>query len=364
MTRCKKIGILTLPLAYNYGGILQASALYRFLEDNGFEPLLLSREPESAWYKRLGRRVAGMVPFFDYKGHRAEARQKSMHVPFIAKTMPNRTGPLRTKSDLQTSVRRHGLDAVIVGSDQVWRPVYHKDSAPLRYWLDFVDPTRTRRIAYAASFGREDWNRPDLDPAITKLMAQFHAVSVREASGARICADHFGYGDAAVTADPTILVDPSFHTQHARSPAAVGGTLLNYVLDRGPDDIALINGLAARLDGVQRTADLGLGQQRETADQWMGNFQNADYVYTDSFHGTVFSILFNRPFVAKCNRARGSDRFVNLLGQLDLRDRLVYEPDLDRVTELLRTPIDYASVNDKVAQLREKSKQILLDALS
>jgi len=360
-----KIGILTLPLSNNYGGILQAAALYRFLQDNGFEPLFLYRKPAKNKAEVLIGAILRAIPFLNIKGLRGAERRRSVHYGFIARAMPNRTGYLRTVDELRAATIRHELDAVIVGSDQVWRPSYHCDDQPLAYFLNFVDPVQTRRIAYAASFGMSEWPHPELNADITALLRDFHAISVREESGIAICSSQFAAEDVACVADPAMLVGPAFYDEIAKPPASTEGIFLEYVLDVELIGRDAVERLAATLPRARAVTSLQpYGDKKDiTVPEWLGYFRCAEYVITDSFHGTLVAILHERNFVAVLNETRGADRFRQLLGAVGLEDRLFTHIDEDEIAESFARPIDYVAVGDRIRELRSRSANFLLDAL-
>lgn len=95
-------------------------------------------------------------------------------------------------------------------------------------------------------------------------------------------------------------------------------------------------------------------------EEWIKGFYDAKFVVTDSFHGTIFSIIFNKPFVAIVNKERGASRFESLLNLLGLQDRLVYNNDKKIINELIETPIDYKEVNDRLIKLKESSLNFLV----
>jgi hypothetical protein len=361
----RRVGILTLPLGINYGGILQAAALYRFLEDSGFEPVFLNRKPAKNKLKVLIGSLLRQIPFIDIKGLRAAERRRSVHYPFLDQAMPKRTRYLRTVDELRQAAVREGLDAVVVGSDQVWRPEYHYDNEPLAYFLNFVDPAKARRIAYSASFGTSEWRRPELNVDIAGLLQDFRAISVREESGIAICAGSFGATDVVCVADPAMLVDASFYEDIAQDPARTGGTFLEYILDVELIGQGVLDHLAATLSGVGAVTSLRPydGRPDITVPQWVGEFRNAEYVITDSFHGTLVSVLHERNFVTVLNRKRGADRLEQLLGPLGLENRIVTRVCEMEISDKFAQPIDYAPVRQRVAELRSRSAAFLLDAL-
>jgi exopolysaccharide biosynthesis predicted pyruvyltransferase EpsI len=172
-----------------------------------------------------------------------------------------------------------------------------------------------------------------------------------------------------------MLVDVSFYTAIMNEkntcrkvyPATHSKKILCYVLDdsRVTENIieSTVNDLGAEYE-VFRIFDKGNDFQKHTIGEWLKLFYEADVIITDSFHGTIFSILFNKQFLVLCNKDRGAARFHSLLGILQLNDRMV-EPDMDgSVKEAdIHEQIDYQLVNKKVEEWKEYSKQFLLESL-
>ena len=101
-----------------------------------------------------------------------------------------------------------------------------------------------------------------------------------------------------------------------------------------------------------------------SVDNWIHNLNRSRYVITDSFHGTVFSILFNKPFISIGNQKRGIARFKSLLEQFGLEDRLVVDFDEDIILERIQHKIDFSVVNGVIQKERLKSLNFLVNALA
>ena len=112
-----------------------------------------------------------------------------------------------------------------------------------------------------------------------------------------------------------------------------------------------------------RVYEIGSSPVYPPVDDWLYNIQRAKFVVTDSFHGTVFSILFNKPFISIGNSKRGLARFQSLLGRFGLEDRLVQDVEFDDLLETMRRPIDYILVNSIIREERSKSIDFLIKAL-
>lgn len=390
----KRIGLLTLPLNTNYGGILQALALYEYLTSAGNEVVFMERSRKSPLKKRLA--VAGVkwLPAALFAPPRPGVlldalrcrlagrlsrlrqipeRQKQMEAyrHFIHALMPVRTGPLYSMAGMQEAVRRFGLDTLMVGSDQVWRLTYQPPGSADDYFLGFAGKAepgqRLRRVSYAASFGVGSWTYPAYTARASALLGQFDAVSVREESGISICRDALGRGDAVCVLDPTLLVDPAFYERIAAPPSpAVKPVLLEYILDYNAQKSDAGRAIAGYLwsDYAVRTIRLGGSQDVPDVPGWVRAFMDADFVVTDSFHGMVFSIIFRKNFMAIVNHDRGADRFTSLLGLLGLEDRLIDSSAPEQGRALAAKPIDYIAVARKLEALRQGSVDFLARALA
>ncbi len=360
----KRIGILTLPLSINFGGIMQAVALSQFLTAKGYEITLLDKRRPMSRLQRLAMFFLERIPFQNIKGIRRTSQTRKLHSGFIGRYITQRSPVLRTERALAHAVDRYDLDAVIVGSDQVWRMDYLQDDGYKEFFLSFVASPDIRRIAYAASFGTQEWPHADRTPAVSNLLERFHAISLREKSGVDLCSETFGVSSCEHVLDPTLLIDPQFYLA-AAGPSKKGPerTFLTYLLD-APDRRPLVDAAANQLP-----CDYGISavllEQDNPPDlpSWLRSFMDADFVMTDSYHGTIFSLIFEKPFIAIINRERGADRFVSLLSQLGLSHRLISPNEVDRIAGLVVDPIDYREVHRKIALKRQFSADFLDRAL-
>lgn len=371
-----KIGILTLPIAENYGGILQAVALYRLLHNQGHDVVLIYKETlssEKLW-KKIIKYILFKIPFHNFKNLKfnkkivGEWQQRILlHRTFIDKEIFKISKNLITKQDLETFVKEEKLDAVIVGSDQVWRKQYINDKYYKSYFLDFVDSSITKKIAYSASFGRDIWEGENDRQEIAKCLAEFTAVSTRELAGVSICKESFGFESAKHTLDPTLLIGKEFYldmiSKYDTSNILKGG-LLTYVLDEADDKKQIIDFVQKELNIEKINYLKGFNDTNTiyTVPQWVSSFANAETVVTDSFHGMVFSIIFEKNFIVIGNHSRGLDRFVSLLSLLGLKDRLVFDvKDLD-CREF--GSVDYCKVNEVLKENIEESLRFLYGSLT
>ena len=186
-----KVGIITLPFGANYGWALQRWALYHVVESLDHTPIIINRkwttDKNSLWIKTQR--------FLYY--HLLCIRYKR----FVETECPNLTAVVRT-SEETTEVTK-SFDAIIVGSDQVWR-IENTRMAGYDFFLNFVKDDHIKKISYAASFGKDRWMGTENETQIVSyLLSQFNAVSVRESSGVILCRDLF-HTSAFHVLDPTL----------------------------------------------------------------------------------------------------------------------------------------------------------------
>lgn len=368
-----KIGILTLPLHTNYGGILQAYALQTVLERMGHEVCLIEKKRKPirlplwkaplVYGKRILRNASGhpFPIFYEQKINREEPFVRQYTDEFIHKYIKRRT--VNDFSD----IKEGDFDAIVVGSDQVWRGKYFKNRIEHAY-LDFCEGWNVKRIAYAASFGTDGWEyTPEQTKRCGELLKRFDAVSVREDSGVDLCHIYFGV-EAQHVLDPTMLLTKEDYIQlfeKANTPKSKG-TLLNYILDETPEKETLINEIAKeknlrpfRVNSKVEDPKVSLQERiQPPVEQWLRGFYDAEFVVTDSFHACVFSILFNKPFVVVGNAQRGMARLASLLYAMQLQNCLIPED-----AKFTTVNIDYKKVNYLLDNRRYDSFQYLSSTL-
>ena len=372
-----KIGIYTQPLRTNYGGILQAWALQTVLKRMGhevvtFDPcpylhLSWKRLPFS-YTKRFINNLFGRNknPIRYEKLKNAEYDTKSQHLrPFIEANIQRKE--FCKVSELQQS----DYDILIAGSDQVWRPKYNKTyGRTIEYaFFDFAEKWNVKRIAYAASFGTDEWEFTEEQTAqCARLARLFDAISVRETSGIDLCKVHLGV-DAIRVLDPTMLLNREDYEELIKKGVKTNkpsGNMLCYVLDENSETETLIEKVSRtknlrpfKANFIKKGAKIK-EQIQPPIEQWLRNFQETDFIVTDSFHACVFSIIFGKPFVVITNEERGVTRYESLLSMFNLSNHLIrsasgYQPNFDYAV----TPEARECLND----MRNFSIQFLKNAL-
>lgn len=358
----KKVGLLTLPLKDNYGGILQAVALYNFLSQKGYEVTLINKQFHKNKMKKVAYFFLERIPFQSIRKIRPTKKNSKLHRLFIDNWVEKKTERVVSERELASIVDKYGFDAVVVGSDQVWRMEYIDKKYYRAYFLSFVKRSDVCKIAYAASFGLADWQDSSKEKEITELLADFDFVSTREDSGTDVC-KKLGREDCAHTLDPTLLFNKEFYESLIADCDANKGDFLCYMLDETELSKSITSTVLTTLP-LDRTNKIFShnGMQNLTIPEWLNSFVNAEFIVTDSFHGTIFSIIFNKQFIAISNGKRGSSRFESLLNLLNLEDRLVTDKS-ENLVKILNQPIDYQKVNSLLSIFRRQSSEFLVNAL-
>ncbi len=377
-----KIGIITLPFNWNYGGILQNYALQWVLRKQGHEPITLYRNdkimPTRDKILSYGKRFIlkhifqkdVVVRIWSTKKESSIIRKNTDR--FISENI-NLTRLIKSEKELE-NLDKYKFDAFITGSDQVWRPKYSPKLE--NHFLGFIKQnSNAKRISYAASFGTDQWEySPKESRVCSKLAQQFDAISVREDSGINMCKKYL-QTEPTLTLDPTMLVPKEEYIKLVEQDKIpkMPGSLFNYVLDSSPEKKEFIYETADKLGLIPYSStakksfrDVGKTQLDEcifpSITQWLRAFMDAEFVITDSFHGTVFSIIFNKPFIALGNTKRGLSRFKSLLALFDLEDRLITENEKE-IDKKLKKEIDFKKVNSLLEIKKEESLFFLKQAL-
>ncbi len=375
----KKIGMLTLPLWNNYGGILQAYAMNSTLKKIGCDTLLIDyhKNPQTKIDKLLiiiknlikrrffynkNMNISQSDEFRNYISIKTRAFVESEILPISEK--------ICTRAQLIELDKE--LDGVIVGSDQVWRPDYAPNWG--HYFLDFVSNNKVR-ISYAASFGKDNVVFNDKQLEISrKELCLYSAISVRERSGVDIVNNSFGFKSDLVL-DPTLLIDKSEYQSliDKYNENESEGDLFTYILDHNDISNIIVNRVSEQLNLKSFEVNSRIpksNMNKNTIDdyiypsvtKWLRAFSDAKYVIADSFHGCVFSIIFNKPFIAVGNDERGLTRFISLLETFSLESRLVLKAD-DVSDELINYEFDWEKINEVRQELIEHSKKFLTNSI-
>lgn len=363
-----RIGLLTLPVGLGYGGIMQAFALKTALTRCGHDVVLIRRLRKKHKLKRIIRRIIkkyvlgkkDTIVFIDRKDEKEYPIVTQYIQPFIDRNLQPFSPKYWTSSDFK-GIESLGIDAVVVGSDQVWRPGCMDNIED--FFLQGID-CKIKRYAYAASLGVSDWVYTERQTShCREAVKMFSEVSVREKSGISLCQKHFGITPELVL-DPTLLFDGDFYLSYVSGhDESKEHKICAYILDRSPEKMDLLSMFSNNInkdfffsanENENREAPL----ERRIApsiESWIDSFYSADCVFTDSFHGCAFSIIFRKPFYAYINKGRGADRFYSLVEMLGLEQCIITEgQQLSKIPE-----INWTEVERRLVEMRKKSNDFL-----
>lgn len=364
-----RIGIYTQPLRYNYGGLLQAWALQTVLRRMGhdvvtFDPCPYLSLPRTkmpfVYAKRAIKKIYGQNVTIrrEEKFNREHDLKIQNLKPFIEANIQ------KAEFTKVTDIKEDDFDVLMAGSDQVWRPKYNRSYGRTieNAFFDFAQQWKhVKRIAYAASFGTDDWEYTNEQTTrCSELAKLFSAISVREQSGIALCKERLGV-TATHVLDPTMLLDrKNYEELIAQCPDthSPSGNLLCYILDETEQTTNIINHIAkekgltpflANSKVTDKNADISEKIQ-PPVEQWLRNFKDAEFVVTDSFHACVFSIIFGKPFVVIGNKKRGISRYESLFAMLSMDVHPIFS-----VEDVISMTTNYDEVYYQLDKQRNKS---------
>lgn len=370
-----KIGILTHPLELNYGGNLQAYALQKVLKDMGHEVLTIDRHNRKGCNSLL-KTLLGYIkrniqhyifhknitikwnPFITDEQYSILSSETQK---FIIRNI-NLTRKVYS-DELSSIDEEYQFDAYVVGSDQIWISTYCPNS-----FLDFVHRPNIKKIVYAASTSEKAafYNNCQLLNQCRILAKDFNGISVREDSLVDKVRTKLGL-EAEFVLDPTLLLDKNDYLKVIGKSETFSPIIFSYILDWNISKNDILKELQneIQLPIIQgNLVDNSMLKPYPSIDDWINNVNRASFVVTDSFHGTVFAILFNKPFIAIVNEHRGKSRFISLLKMFNLEYRLVSESDSSIITSIVHSKIDWEHVNTILDIKRKYSIDFLLKSLS
>ena len=280
-----KIGILTLPFNCNYGGLLQCYALQSFLKGLGHEVVVIKRVfPKRISFKNKAINAIKLLLGRTDIYKKSVAAMRCFENAYIIET-------LQIKEIRQyDSLLKDKIDALVVGSDQVWR----------------FDYTKEHYAEYFFDLGKKETSK------IKKLASLFDRISTREESGIKLCQEKLAC-KATHLLDPAFLLSRDEYRSLYKTKVNKTDAIATYILDFDEEKLKSIKQISHAID----KDIIYIGKNPHTkvyqaVEDWIKSIDESNLVVTDSFHGVVFSIIFNKPFVLMINENRGAERFISL----------------------------------------------------
>ncbi len=381
MKNKKKVGLLTIdPQIYNYGGILQEYALFKIINEMGYECELINYAPSNELntfsYKRDIRNLTVAKIFEKIKEHENRHCKKNENkdaIEILKKRYTlfddfrKRINISEPRSRAQLISSQNQYSSIVCGSDQIWNPDYNIPA----FFLDFVNPP-VKSIVYAASIGKTQLTKRQIK-TYAAFMTSLDAISVRERSARELLANCVENTLIELVLDPTLILEkgkwfdiaeegrkyphPYIFCYFLENNEQKRDAALKFAEDVGCTLVSVpyLHGEFNQLD-----RDLGDISQEIGPAQFLNYIMNAEYVLTDSFHASVFSILFDKNFRV-FGRISGiynmNTRIDTLLSYFNLQQCMI-------VPKELKSGMPHICANTtKYEEMKGKSLNFLHDAL-
>lgn len=375
-----KIGILTFHFSNNYGALFQAYGLRNYLKELGHDVEFINYQPEyleEGGEIKLSNLISKATLKIIYlklvkiKEKYFGNKQKEKYFKDFKKEFLgiDETKVYKTKKELENA--NLYFDLLITGSDQVWNPSEQYGIDPV-YFLDFkTSNLNIRKISYAPSFGKDNIDKKYKDE-IGKLISKLDNISIRETSGQSIIENLISKKPTLVP-DPTILVS-DYKKVMNKYDVEENDYIFCYYL-RSRENIGEIAEYISQKDDLQVYSPHNPHRRWKEIGQtvypgpreWLYLLFNSKFVITNSFHGTMLSILLNKPFIVvgigSGEKSKYNERAMNILKQCGLEDRFITKFDSKKIDKLKKENIHWDNVNKKMKNLKDSAINYLKKAL-
>lgn len=359
-----KINVITLHRVTNFGSLLQTYATQKTLEKLGLQAEVTDFVPEGLTFYR------SVWP----KGHSTVKRLIKLLPLLFCNTIQFSMSDCFLRKYIRLTKKRYGsygdlvadlpeADVYLSGSDQVWNTQNSNPPADLgAYYLAFAGDKK--RVAYAGSFGKDDFS-PEETAMVTAWLKEYSAISVREDTALNTLRE-FGLNGVHVV-DPTLLLTPDEWRKLCTKKAPKPGYVFIYNLNRNKvleqAAVAIAKKKGLRVVNFADTFEFIPGAENRFGNDpldFLNYLSNADYVVTDSFHGTAFSLNFSKQ-VLSIPAPKYNCRLESILRLTGCENRMF--TTVEEALKKIETPIDYTAVQEKLQAAREHSLQYLQEAL-
>ncbi|MCL2630167.1 MAG: polysaccharide pyruvyl transferase family protein [Firmicutes bacterium] len=350
-----KAGIITFHFAQNYGAVLQCYALQEFLSNRQCNAFVINHKDYAQ------ERDLKLIQF---RSPKRFVKSILLFVRNVAKRL--RFNRFRSKHlNLISAEFADTLDLIVLGSDQVWNFDFANTKA---YFAEFPKKQNAKVVSYAASIGKDSVSSAELDKYKEKLKG-VDMISVRE-SVAKDALQPLTEKHIDVMIDPTLLLSrEQWQTAIGKSLSGrIKKYVLIYSLNQYPETFKIAQKVAKELGlktievrshGIKVRHSVNKTVTFAGPAEFLRLFQDAEFVVTDSFHGTVFSMIFNKPFYTIPHKKMNS-RMSGLLRLVGLGSRLISSEN----SVALGEEIDYEAVEDILVAERLRATAFIDKALA
>lgn len=330
----------------NYGSALQCYALQRFLRDRGHDVSLVR----------------------DYRANPVYILKRFRNMRYLRHFLAKANAQIRLQGFIRRNIalsprayfsysalKKHCPDAQchIAGSDQIWH-----NANNFRY-LTYVTDDKLK-LSYAASFGKARISE-DMKETIKPYLARLNGITVREKSGVEIV-NSIGF-QAQQVLDPTLLLDWEQYPAAVNQKTSYCYCYFLNVSDREAVYYEKVKEFSSKNNlELIITAPLNYPLFLEqnpvfpSVEEWLGYYKNADCIFTNTYHGLLFCIIYKKQFlffVQQGNSKAENERFYSLLSMLNLTDRIIEESNKDNMISLMQNVIDYEKVYEVIREKRQ-----------
>ena len=353
-----KVGILTFHYAYNYGAVLQAYATQKLLENLGHTPEFINyQNKRTVWnYKRLHFRwnldvlKKPTLSISNFLRTKRQLFKEKKYDEFISHRL--NVAPTLYKEGSKIDASKY--DMVLIGSDQVWNPTLTGGMDDV-YWGN-LGKGETKIVAWSPSSLNLDYTQNDLEK-IKNALCNFYSLSVRDESLKKII-EKLTDKNISITLDPTFLLDKKDWIELCHE-VPEKNYILVYAVRHFDKTLKIANSIANSLHKkliVVRSIvnPIHHSYDRDTCspEDFLSYIYHADLVVASSFHGTAFSIIFEKKFVNFVPESSKDSRVLTILKALNLGERAVNEKSNYTIIE---TMPNYKRAKEELTILREKT---------
>ena len=353
-----KCEIITIHHIHNFGSVFQAYALQKFLQNNGHDAQIIDYRPA---YYEVGRNrlksLAGKV--LNLKAYLA---RKKKFERFIKHSIHLSSKPAHTEEDLR---KQFGdCDGVIIaGGDQLWNS-YHPCGNDDAYKLTFAP--KAKKMAYGTSMGRDNFTEEELE-TLAKKTADFRKIMLREKCTVDMLSSYTSV-DVSHVIDPVGLLEPEDFYKVAKIPPVKEPYAVMYLADSSSLLDAVIQVLSEKMGlkivhicGFRKKCYCDYMIKDAGPEEILGYIANAQFVLSASFHATMFSLLFNKPFATLLPGEKTNARIEDILKLAELENRILRSVE---ALDELKKVIDFTKTNAIIKEMKTVSEGMLLQALS